>query len=463
MRTASTFLASLLILLLILSGCDSQELDSQVDPPGFDPLPPASEQIPDFATAWLKEEGHVLDTLNPRAALDDLEPLREIVGNARVVSIGEATHGTKEFYQIKHRIFRFLVNEMNFTAFAVEATMPEAFKLNEYVRTGSGDPAQRLDSLYFWTVNHQELLNQIRWMRDYNQRQSPNVGFYGFDNPYPALAMNVVVDFVENVDPDAVETVQERYSCYRRYADVDDVSGYIDAPDSTQQRCRKGVDAVSELLDENRGVYASRTSEREFSLVRQHARIVAQAERRYRLEDQDVRDPAMAKNVQWLLNFLGPDSKIVLSAHNGHVNEKCFSSSCMGTELNEALGENYVSIGFSFLRGRANAIEQLDFGEFGDLKAVTVPPPPDSSATRHYEWYFDSVGASPFLVDLRRAEEFSRESGWLYGPKKIREFGAAYGRNSDLQSRFFRSEDLVAQFDAMIYVEESSPTTLLAD
>jgi erythromycin esterase len=447
MRPIYVLLPSLL--LLILSGCDlsssSDSGSSGTDSTGVDP----TEQIPNAATDWLKENGHALDTTDPESNLDDLEPLRQIVGDARVVSLGEATHGTSEFFRMKHRILRFLVKEMGFTAFAIEASMPASFKVNEHVQAGTGNPDERLEGLDFWIWNTQEVLNQIRWMRNYNQAQDPDIGFYGFDPRSPKKAMEVVVNFTEDVDPEAAETVQDHYSCFRR-----NTPDYYEAPDSTQQRCREGVEAVSELLDEKRGAYISRTSEHEFSFARQHARLVAQIERKGRLNAGRVRDTAMARNVQWLLDYLGPDSKIVLWAHNGHVSEVGvqYPSTSMGAHLDEELGANLVSIGFSFLEGRANAIDRR-------IEALNMPPPPDSSPTSYYEYYFASADASPFLMDLRIAQKGTDESGWLYGPKKIRAVGSTYDPEQPLED--FYETNLVSEFDAMIYIEQSTPSDLL--
>ncbi len=460
MRTASIFLFSLL--LLTSFGCDLNSPDSDssgTDSTETDPR----EQIPTSATNWLKDHGHVLDSSDPEADLDDLEPLREIVGDARVVSLGEATHGTSEFFRMKHRILRFLVEEMGFTAFAIEATMPESFRLNQYVRTGTGNPARRLDNLYFWTWDTQEVLDQIHWMRDYNREGDPDVGFYGFDMQYPTMAMEVVFDFTEDVDPEMVSTVHNHYSCYRTYV-ARDTLRYQNASDSTQQQCKEGVRAVSTLLDENQDAYVNRTSQRKFMFVRQHARLVAQAEKRDRATDgltkSRLRDAAMARNVRWLLNYLGQDTKIVLWAHNAHVSEADGQVTPMGAHLDEALGQDVVTIGFSFLEGQANAVESRGSNEYAGLKSLEIPPPPTSSnPASYYEYYFASVDASPFLVDLRLAQEDSGDSGWMYGPKKIRSVGAIY--NPEQPEKYFYERNLVSEFDAMIYIEESTPSELL--
>jgi erythromycin esterase-like protein len=136
-----------------------------------------------------------------------MEPLRAIVGDARVVELGEATHGTREFFQLKHRMLEFLVTQMGFTIFSIEANMPEAYRLNDYVLTGKGDPAALLSGMYFWTWNTQEVLDMISWMRAYNQSGKGRVQFTGFDMQTTQVAGPLVGDFVKANDPAYSATV----------------------------------------------------------------------------------------------------------------------------------------------------------------------------------------------------------------------------------------------------------------
>ena len=132
---------------------------------------------------------------------DDLQPLKKIVGDARIVALGEATHGTREFFQLKHRTVEFLASQMGFTIFSIEASMPEAYKLNDYVLKGEGDPAQLLKGMYFWTWDTQEVLDMVLWMREFNRSGRGHVVFTGFDMQYPAVANQIVHDFVARADP----------------------------------------------------------------------------------------------------------------------------------------------------------------------------------------------------------------------------------------------------------------------
>src|ERR1700731_2659437 len=125
---------------------------------------PSSISVPSEVTSWFKSAAIPLDSTSPESGLDDLRQLQSTIGDARIVAMGEATHGTREFFQLKHRMLEFLVGRMGFTVFGIEANWPESLAVNDYVLNGNGDPAQALAGLYFWTWNTEEVLDLILWM-----------------------------------------------------------------------------------------------------------------------------------------------------------------------------------------------------------------------------------------------------------------------------------------------------------
>ena len=149
---------------------------------------------------WIRAHAIRLKTPEAGHGFADMKPLKKIIGNARIVSLGEATHGTREFFQLKHRMLEFLASEMGFTIFSIEANMPEAYRLNDYVLNGIGDPAKLLKGMYFWTWDTQEVLEMIRWMREFNKSGKGRVQFTGFDMQTPDVAMEIVHDFVAKHD-----------------------------------------------------------------------------------------------------------------------------------------------------------------------------------------------------------------------------------------------------------------------
>lgn len=137
---------------------------------------------------WIRKNAIPLAGTEAGRGRDDLRPLRQLIGDARIVSLGEATHGTREIFQLKHRLLEFLATDLGFTIFSIEANMPEAYRLNDYVVKGTGDPAELLRGLYFWTWNTEEVLDMIRWMRAFNASGKGRIQFTGFDMQTPTVA-----------------------------------------------------------------------------------------------------------------------------------------------------------------------------------------------------------------------------------------------------------------------------------
>jgi erythromycin esterase-like protein len=168
---------------------------------------PAQTSAPDPVNEWIRGSAIRLTTPVAGHGFDDMQPLKKIVGDARIVSLGEATHGTREFFQLKHRMLEFLATQMGFTIFSIEANMPEAYRLNDFVLNGNGDPLKLISGMYFWTWNTQEVLDMVLWMREFNKSGKGRVEFTGFDMQTPNVANEIVRDFVAKADPDFAPTL----------------------------------------------------------------------------------------------------------------------------------------------------------------------------------------------------------------------------------------------------------------
>jgi erythromycin esterase-like protein len=156
----------------------------------------ASAQDP---VQWIRQNAIPISTVEAGHGFKDLQPLKRVIQDARIVELGEATHGTREFFQLKHRMVELLASQMGFTIFSIEANMPEAYRLNDYVLHGNGDPKELLKGMYFWTWNTQEVLDMILWMRKFNQAGG-HLQFTGFDMQTPTLSLDLVRKFVGRHD-----------------------------------------------------------------------------------------------------------------------------------------------------------------------------------------------------------------------------------------------------------------------
>ena len=163
---------------------------------------------------WLREHAVRLGGVEAEQGFEDLEPLRGVIGDARVVALGESTHGSREQFQMKHRLVEFLATEMGFNTFSIEASMPESYRVDEFVSHGEGDPVELIRGMYFWTWSTEEVLAMVEWMRGFNDRHAPekSIRFTGFDMQTPDVAVQSVVEQLERFDPDLSEAVRGRYA-----------------------------------------------------------------------------------------------------------------------------------------------------------------------------------------------------------------------------------------------------------
>jgi len=208
-------------ILLALPGCEDSTAPTSprrmpTPPPAPEPDPGPGPVPPEIA-AWVEVNALPFDGAHLSLPHTDIEFLRDLVGDARIVALGENTHGTRDFFEMKARILRFLVEEMGFNTFAIEATWPEARLVDDYVRTGEGDSARLLAGLYFWTWNTESVLEMIEWMRDHNEAGG-DVGFHGVDMQYPGLALQNVLDYLGEVDPGSVAVFTSLVDCLQLYA-----------------------------------------------------------------------------------------------------------------------------------------------------------------------------------------------------------------------------------------------------
>jgi erythromycin esterase len=425
-------------LLLALAACDSGK--------GTEP-----EAGPDIG--WLRQNAVALRTTEPGGDYADLAPLRQMVAGAHVVALGEATHGTREFARMKHRALEYLVKELGYNTFAIEAPWAEANRLNHYVHTGEGDPEVLLSHLQYWPWNTAEVLEMIRWMRQHNQNPggAPTVSFRGFDVTNARVAMNDVVAYLRGVSGASADSAVAHYACYRVWQDsIGRFTDYGAAPAQTRESCRQGVEAAYAQVQAGAAAYTAATGADAYAMALRAARIAVQNEhmRRDPAQRSVLRETYMAETVAWIAGPAGSGRKTVLWGHNGHVSRR---QPWMGWHVAQAYGDAYRVVGFSFYRGHFSAVL-----EGGPLAAATAPPAPEDS----YEHQFHRLGMPLLMIDLRpvRAGQASGAE-WLAGPIKMRVIGSVY--DPAAPDSYFFPVRLTEEYDVLIHVEDSMPTQLL--
>jgi len=385
-------------------------------------------------TAWLRAHAHALTGADPNAEASDLRPIGDVVGDARIVALGEGTHGTSEFFRMKHRLTRYLAMEKGFTLFAIEANMPEARRVNEYVLTGRGDPKAALAGLYFWTWNTQEVLDLIEWMRAYNA-SGKHIEFWGFDLQTPNVAMDSVRAFVARADGAYAPTLDSAYAAVA--AVVAQRRGGPLTP-AAVDTWRTEAARVLAHLEQNRAAYAGRDT-MEVAWAIQNARIVAQGAGS--ATGTLSRDSSMAANVAWIAAHTPRGTRMVLWAHNGHVNRY---EGWMGSHLARRFGDSLRVIGFALGDGRYTAVGPRGLTAYPAL----APVPGSVEASLH------ALGTPQLVLDMRRAAS-DRAGAWLAEPQPFRSIGAVA-----LDGGFYPTP-VARHYDALIYFDHTTPSLSL--
>jgi erythromycin esterase len=393
---------------------------------------------------WIQEHAIPLATVEAGHGFADLQPLREVIGDVRIVALGEATHGTREFFQLKHRMLEFLVSELGFDVFAIEATLPEAMDVNRYVLTGDGDPGRALAGMYFWTWDTEEVLELIRWMRRYNEDpQHPRkVKFYGVDMQYTPRAARVTLDYLRRVDSAAAAIADSVLDPLADPFLARHVGGW---PAERKQSLLASIRELVAGFESRREEYAMRSSVTEWDLVRRHLHVLRQAmEMRAGTDGGWARDSAMAANLAWILEREGPGSKAILWAHNYHVSTQPGTT---GWQLRQWFGEELRVFGFAFDRGEFQA---RDFRRDGRLRPFRVEPAPAGSL----DGQLAAAGLSLAALDLREVPETGPAARWFRAPRATQNMGAGYtDENPEWYLSHIRVTDL---YDALFFVRETS-------
>lgn len=386
--------------------------------------------------------------------LTDLRPLDRMIGSAKVVGIGEATHSSAEFFETKHRIFEHLVERKGFTTFALEANWSTGLLVDEWVRTGRGDIRAIMrdefqESYRLW--NTEEYLDLFQWMRQHNQTHPGHqVRFMGNDLGYAGPNLfDSVTAYVARTSPALLPRFRELYRASRPSGEVEAwMKAYLVKPLPERRRMADDVNRALALLEKQRPGTGPGAREEHVWAV-QHARVIAQVgtEFSHDLTDAGVaeamlyRDRVMAENTVWWQRQTG--DRILLSAHNGHVGYVTPKPDqyprIQGAFLRDALGPDYVSVGASFGQGSFNAHDTEAPGE--PLRPFTVGPlGPDSHAAT-----LDRVSPGAFYLDLRRTTPAARD--WFDVPRPARHIGTAYPWPGDVVPfRLPDSYDLLIHF-----------------
>jgi len=411
----------------------------------------------------VRENAHPLT-----GAAHDYDPLLERIGNARFVLLGEASHGTHEFYHERALITQRLIEEKGFTAVAVEADWPDTYRANRYVRGVSHDSFaiealgdfKRFPS---WMWRNTDVVEFLEWLRTHNEALSSDLrktGFYGLDLYSLNASMSAVLEYLEKVDPQAATSARGRYACFDQFGEDTRTYGFL-----TGSRLAKSCEqeVVRQLLElqQHAAEYArrdGRVAEDELFHAEQNARLVKNAEAYYRsmfleeVSSWNLRDQHMAETLDALvahLSRLGARAKIVVWEHNSHLGDARATRMCQRGDVNvgqlvrERYGANAVLVGLTTHHGTVTAASE--WGAPAERKRVRP------ALSGSYEELFHEAQIKRFFLTWSEADV---SMDVLREPKLERAIGVIYLPQTERMSHYFWAR-LGDQFDAVLHFDET--------
>ncbi|MEV0123295.1 erythromycin esterase family protein [Streptomyces sp. NPDC050703] len=377
------------------------------------------------AVRGLERAAHRLRSTEPGGRTADLRALGAMIGAAEVVGLGEATHGSHEFFTMKERVFRYLVEEKGFTTFALEMSWTAGLRIDEYLQGGPGTARQvAKEALAGSPWERAEFVSLLAWMRGHNDRHpGRRVHFMGNDVGAPELGGAIFERVLSYIRAHRPEDLDRLRTLYAQLPPLDDIFAYLGRPLAERRRNAATAQQAYDLVvaDESAG------SGDAHEWAAQHARNIQQtfvfasldlADPRSVSEAEHFRDKAMAANTAWWHRRTG--DKMLLSAHNGHVGylstDPVMYPTTQGVHLRDALGSRYAAIGFTFNRGSFLTATTLG----SPWNKVTVPA---ATADMH-EYVLDRVHHRDYYVDLRTLPAAARD--WLDAPRPVYDAGSSF-------------------------------------
>lgn len=395
------------------------------------------------------------------------EMLLQNIGDSRYVLIGEATHGTHEFYQTRAEITQQLILKKDFMAVAIEGDWPDVYRIHNYLQ-GQGAKNNYEEALKDfkrfpqWMWRNKTVVPFLQWLRGHNDSLQNKIGFYGLDLYSLNASMRAVIDYLNRVDPEAAKRARDRYACFDHVGLDPQTYGFLTS-EGLKKSCVK--EAIEQLLElQHKALQYVRekgTSEDELFYATQNARVVKDAEKYYRsmFEGRDqswnVRDIHMLETLNVISDHLEDrfkkPAKIVVWAHNSHVGDARATEMSERGELNigqlarenHGIKDTYL-IGFSTYKGSVTAA--YDWGQPAEQKTV------NPGMIGSYEELFHQLKYKNFILDLNRYKEIEH---YLHIPRLQRAIGVIYRPETERMSHYFFTR-LPYQFDSIIHLDETT-------
>ncbi|GGF39008.1 succinoglycan biosynthesis [Echinicola rosea] len=387
---------------------------------------------------------HAIEYLAPNDPIEDLDFLSDYFQETTIVGAGEATHGTKDFFQMKHRIFKYLVTQQQFNVFAIEANFGNVLAINDFITKGIGDPYELVYNIGFWTFSTFEVLELVKWMREYNTTKKPEdqIHIYGLDiqNPIP-VAQNL-------------RNILERNNYNLSDADISTLMAFDDFFKMNSKE-RKALKAKFKKFKKS---YSKKSIDK-FQIPSYTRGLLSHAftsifqafkwQKKNKL-NMHHRDKLMAENIQWIIDQEKQGTKIFIWGHNSHLSSRSYLlGSSLGKHLRRAYGSEYYALGFSFSKGTFTAID----AERNMLRSFKI----ESQSPTDIGLVFDQSPASISFMDFRHLNKKSD----LYKQLKKKRTTISIGSTYHKKYHYEFTQKLLKHYDGIIHFKTTHPSQVL--
>jgi erythromycin esterase len=401
---------------------------------------PAERPSDAVLARWLASEAKPISTVSPGLPVDDLDPLGRMIGSARIVALGEATHGSSDIQRLKHRIIEHLVERDGVTVFAMEAGMTESVAIDEHITRGQGSAMRALWGLHTFSWETHEMLELFDWLRYSNTKRTEKVRFEGFDVT-SFSAVRALAEYLRVVDPGLAASFED---ATKPLADPSSDGSYGGEDPAKQAVVRQALEHTGDRLGSRKKAYVAKSGAAAWDIAVRQLAAAKQAEAVFR--DPLSRDAAMAANVDAMIARYPAGTRFVLWMHNSHASAEAGRVFDMGRILRETHGDDYFVLGFAFGRGSFRAFQAGD-PKF-EVRELSVGEP----VAEGLDAALGLASAPLYAIDLRTAQGDVKE--WLDSPLLAWNIGGRYADDRSARIRVRPGE----AYDAMIYIDRLTAT-----
>lgn len=413
----------------------------------MEPWHPDDEAV----VGWLRQQAVPIRHLQAGNGFDDFQPLKQILSDVRIVGLGEATHGTREFFQMKHRLVEFLVTELGYTAFSIEASHAACLPINDYVLHGVGERDEVLTGQGYLAWSTEEFSALLGWLRQWNEQapEDRKVRFWGTDVTSNGNGRHIVQAYLRRFAPDRLAAAEALF----RVLAEGEARWPMRLDEASNARVRAVMPELDDLtawLDERREELADKSSAAEIDRVRFLVSIMGQ----WWAGGVDGRSGHMGRNLIQLIERARPDTRVVYWGHNYHIGVETFpdKDATAGQMLRERYGTAYYACALEFGQGSYQTRIVDEDGLMDDFKSDRVGP----ALAGSLPWYLSQVELQAYLVDVRTAPMDPSVERWLDTPRTEHGgIGWAYGADPEAS---YEPVTVRQQYDGVAFVEQSTPT-----